>query len=166
MSASSMDIERALTVWLSDGATVMPEGVTDAVAERIAGTRQRPLRLPWTSLPRYQTARLQRLAALAAVLVVAAAAGFGLFGGSILGPAGPTHYPDTTAVPSPSSQIPTHAPTPGNDASPRAPGELSPGGHSWTHWLPGVSFTVPQGWSASDSAEHFTLSSTSGTTVT
>lgn len=141
------DLERLLDTWLSDGPTLAPDRVLDAVAERIDRREQRPA---WRlrSWRDFHVITVSKMAAVVAAVVVLAVIGISLVlrpGGSKVGSSGPTTPPSATTAPTPT---PTPSPTPGTLTS----GVQGPGtfiGKFAASTIPWT-VTLPKGWSAYD----------------
>jgi len=107
---SDRSFERAVAEWLDDGSDRTSRHAIDGVLLAITTTpQQRDLRIPW----RFPTMNpIARLAAVAAVAIVAVAGSFYLFGRGPTGPGGvPTPGPATSPTPSPVMAGPIRAGT-------------------------------------------------------
>ena len=142
------DIERLLDHWFSDGPDQAPDRVVDIVTDRIERQSQRPA---WRLQRRpFPVNAYAKLAVAAAAVLIVAVVGYNLLPGQSTGFGGP-------ASPAPS-------PSPAASASPSAPaspaavypawftpectgaGILPAGSQTSRSFLPGFSFTVPEGW--------------------
>jgi hypothetical protein len=126
-----------IRMFLAEGPEELPNRAFDAVRGEIHRTRQRVVIGPWRAPRMSNIARIALVAA--AVIVVAIGATRMLPTSSGPGTLAPT--PTRAPTPTPS---PTASPTLSANVNP-TPGALSPGTYTWTS--PGVSFTVPTGWS-------------------
>lgn len=128
------DFDRTARLWLQDGPSQLADRVLEAALDEIHVTRRR--RAWWPARRSTFMSNVMRLAALAAILVVAVA-GLNLFlpgDGSVGGP---------QASPTP---VPTPTPGPASFDS-HAPGELEPGAYALEYLGPfRITFTVPAGW--------------------
>jgi len=155
--SAAMDIERALELWMSEGARAMPEGLTDVVAGRIESTRQRNTTLPWLDIPTWQIPRLVRLGGTVAVVVAAVLVGSLLLRQSIP-PVGPTPVPSPTVTPTPTegvqspSPAPSESPLPTPEATPTVVTAPTPPPPRFTteFMTPALTYSLPEGWHAGD----------------
>jgi hypothetical protein len=152
------DMDRVLTQWFEDGPSTMPDRVVDVVADRIARQRQRPAwRLHWRA---YDMNSSIKIAAAIAAVVVLAVVGWNVLPGRStgvgVGPAPtPTPTPSPTSSPSASAVFPQWF-TSGSESS--GAGILLPGSQTTRAFLPGSTFSVPEGWvSDTDSADFYGL---------
>ena len=147
------DIERLLDHWFADGSSVAPDRVIDVVVDRIERQPQRSAwRLDWRHLSMNTTFKFA--AAMAAVLAIAVV-GYSLLPGNGSGVGGPGPTPSPTAAP---TAVPTAAPStsrsPGAafpawfrpDSESAGAGILPAGSHASRSFVPGFTFTSPQGW--------------------
>ena len=142
------DLERVLDSWLADGPLVVADRVIDDLADRIGHQRQRPA---WRLRPRRfnpMTSTL-KLAASAAVLVVAVA-GIALLAfprGGGPGAVAPSASP--SVAPSASAALPSGYPI---------SGLLTAGSHATKAFTPPFTFTTPEGWiNDGDEASYYSL---------
>ena len=150
---SDRDIERILDRWLTERPTQVADRVLDEVADRIA---RQPQQLAWRATRRdiHVTTYLKPLLAVAAVIVIAVA------GLAVLQPAsglerrrtrlaGPRRSsPAASASPSASAVFPTWFRPTAYGA-----GILPAGSHTTDAFMPGFTFTVPEGWVNSSDRE-------------
>jgi len=138
------DIERVITVWLSDGPAAITDRFVDDVAARIGAQQQRR---GWPRGRRTPMTPIRLIAALAAVLVVAIA-GYNLVprqpvvGGPSAAPTG-AGTPSETATPAPSAPADAR---PCDDEAADCAGLLPAGTAATRHFQPPFSFTVGDGW--------------------
>jgi hypothetical protein len=143
------DIERLLDGWLSDGPIQVADRVIDDVAARITRQPQRPAwRLQSWRFPTVSTT--VKLALIGAALVAALLGSSIFLGGGGRGPTA-TPSPTPTATPAPSgTPIPSSSPSAAYPAWFTGGGDgagLLPAGRTATRqFLPGSTFTVPDGW--------------------
>ena len=148
---SERDIERLLDRWFTERPTQVADRVIDDVAARIVRQPQRsawrlqPWRFPTMSTP------IKLVAVGAALLVV-------ILGGAVfIGGGGEPVLPAPTATPSPSplaSASPSTAPTASAEfpawftpeADSGGAGILPAGSQTTRSFMPGSTFTVPEGW--------------------
>lgn len=149
------DIDRVMEVWMADGPTAIPDRVVDVVAARIGVQRQRRA---WPFQRRTTMTPIKLIAGLAAALVVAVV-GYSLLPGTT-GPGAPTTAPTpsaqptaaVTAAPSASAKFPTWYT--GSDGA----GILPPGSVTTLSFMPGSTFSVPDGWvNSGDAAGYYEL---------
>jgi len=148
---SDRDIEQVLDRWFTERPTGVADRVLDGVADRIGRQPQQPA---WRASRRdiHVPTNLKPLLAVAAVIVIAVA-GFAVLqprSGSSVGGA-PTSSPTASASPV-ASASPTASPSASAvfpswfPASSEGAGILPAGGQTTRTFLPGSTFTVPDGW--------------------
>ena len=154
---SDRDIEPILDRWLTERPTQVADRVLDEVADRIA---RQPQQLAWRASRRdiHVTTYLKPLLAVAAVIVIAVA-GLAVLqpgaGSNIGGPVSPapSSSPAASASPSASAVFPTWFPPTAYGA-----GILPAGSHTTDAFMPGFTFTVPEGWvNSSDESGYYGL---------
>lgn len=178
--SSSVDVELLLRDWMTDGPTVLPDGVTTSVASAIARQPQRVVwRIRGAVIPASSVAPLA-FAAMAVALI--AVLGLNLIPRLPSLNASPSAVPAASASPSPTSAPtnlmlspeeltstppPTTAvtPSPTNTAGPpRTPVpsprsvHLTAGSHDTQVWQPTLTFTIPSGWTLDEGVTHLVLS--------
>jgi len=164
---SERDIERLLDRWFTERPTDVADRVLDEVADRIG---RQPQQRAWRVLRRdsHVNSYLKPLLAVAAVVVIAVA-GVAFLGqpsdsgvGGAVTPA-PSPSPAASTLP---SATPSAAPSAGavlppwytTSETPSGPGILSAGGHTTRSFMPGFTFSVPDGWvNDTDSVDFFGL---------
>jgi len=108
--STDRDITRVVRSWLDEGVTALPDRVLDAVLDQVPTT---PQRRSWWPARRFTTlTSYARIGLIAAVVVLAAVVGIGLYTNPVGGP-GPTAMPSPTPslMPSP-SPLPSPTPVP------------------------------------------------------
>ena len=151
------DIERLLDHWFTERPIQVADRVFDGVEDRIARQHQRPAwGFHWRHFEMNSAIKIG--AAIAAVLVLAVA-GWNLLPGRSRPAVGATPSPSPTASSSPSAApsvgvvFPTWYTDEGNGA-----GILSAGSQTTTSFMPGFTYTVPEGWvNAGDEAGFYGL---------
>jgi len=146
---TNRDIERILDTWLSDGPDAVADRVIDVVADRIEHQPQRPAwHLHWRET--HVTTKLNPIAAMAALLVIAVvglAAVVGLSSRGGVGQPGPSATSGPNATPgSSATQGPSPSPFECEGETTGCAGPLAPGEHTATNFLLGLTFTTPEGW--------------------
>ena len=125
--STERDVNRIVRSWLDEGVNVLPDRVLDAVLDQLPATPQR--RAGWLARRSPLMSNALRMAAVAAVVLLAVVVTFAVLNRG--GTGGPT--PTATATP-----IPTPAPT-----LPPS-GTLAPGSYRSDF----LTYTVPAGWSS------------------
>lgn len=155
------DIERVLGYWLEDGPVAMPDRVVDVVARRIG---QRPQRRSWRLIRRSPMSPILRWGAAAAAVLVIAVVGYNLLPGNGIGGPGPS--PTPTLQPS-ATPVASASPSPASSSSAVFPqwwtsdspsdgaGILPPGSVTTLSFMPGSTFSVPDGWVNSGDASGY-----------
>lgn len=148
------DIERVLEHWLVDGVDVMPDRTYLTILDRV---ERQPQQRAWrlTRSDSHMNGYLKPLAAIAAVVVIAVA-GIAVFGRP--SDPGVGTAPSTSPAPS-GSTAPSESATPSASPSANAvfpswfvpdddagAGTLSAGSHTTNVFVPGFTYTVPEGW--------------------
>ena len=152
------DVDRVMEVWMADGPTAIPDRVVDVVAARIGVQRQRRA---WPFQRRTNvTTQIKLIAALAAVLVVAVV-GYNLLPGTT-GPgspsAAPTTAPTSTAPPTAAPSVSVACPQWLTTGCSGSAGILPPGSVTTRSFMPGSTFSVPDGWvNSGDAAGYYEL---------
>jgi hypothetical protein len=142
------DVDRLLDQWFTDGPTVAPDRVLDAVAHRIDRQPQRPAwRFDWRHLGMNTTLKL---ATAVAVVAIVAFLGYNLLPGRSTGIGGPGSTPSPIASPSPTPR-PTATPifnvdAPCGNSLSTCRGSLSAGTYTARAFKPALTYTVPSGW--------------------
>jgi hypothetical protein len=135
MTTDDREFWLATTDWLEAGSDATPPEAVDAVLLAIKTTRQeRVLRSPWRPIPMSAFAKIA-IAAAAVVMVALAWINLGPSNNVGTAPPAPTQTPAPT---------PTPAPLPTGERAALAPGRYA-FAPRWPN--PGISFTVPAGWS-------------------
>jgi hypothetical protein len=159
------DIERLLDLWFSDGPDQAPDRVVDIVTDRIERQSQRPAwRLQWRSFPVNTYAKI---AVAAAAVLVVAVAGYNLLPTGSTGVGGPAPSASPTVIPaaSPSASPAASVEPSANAVYPAwftgdraGAGMLTAGSQTTRSFVPGFTFTVPEGWvNSSDEAGFYGL---------
>jgi hypothetical protein len=157
----SPDVDLVLRDYFADDGFIAPDHVLDVVEERIM---RQPQQRAWRVLRRdaHVNSYLKPLLAVAAVVVIAVA-GIAFLGqpsdSGVGGPASPAPSPTPIA-----SAEPSTAPSAGADfpewftAESDGAGILPPGSQATRAFLPGSTFSVPEGWvNNTDSADFYGL---------
>jgi hypothetical protein len=160
------DIERVLERWLDDGINEMPDLVYLSILDRVERQpQQRAWRVSWRDS--HVRTYTKPLVATAAVLVIAVA-GIAFLGRPSDAGVGAVASPTASPAPSPSSAasaLPSAAPSASagfpqwytSEASGGA-GILPAGSQTTKSFVPGFTFTVPEGWvNSADEAGFFGL---------
>ena len=157
------DLDRLLDAWFADGPSEPPDRVIDDLADRIHRQPQRPA---WRLVPRETPvhAYLKPLLAVAAVVAIAVA---GLLvlrqPGGVAAPVptptqAPTPVPTRSATPAPASSPTSVAITCDDGTTTACGGLLRAGTVSSVTFEPGVTMTLPDGWTNSlDTARTYSL---------
>ena len=150
------DVELVLRDYFADDGLTAPDYVLDVVEERIGRQRQRR---SWRLIWRFLMSPLLKYGAAAAAVLVIAIVGYSLLPGTT-GPGAPTTAPTpsaqptaaVTAAPSASAKFPTWYT--GSDGA----GILPPGSVTTRSFMPGFTFSVPDGWvNSGDAAGYYEL---------
>ncbi len=143
------DIDRILDHWFAERPTEVADRVLDEVADRIGLQPQQPA---WRALWRdnHVNTYLKYAAAVAAVILVAVV-GFAVlrpFSGSNVGGGTATPSPSQVASPSPSTSPSASAAFPAwfTTSDIGGAGILPAGSQTTRSFMPGSTFTVPEGW--------------------
>ena len=124
--SNERDVNRIVRSWLEDGANVLPDRVLDAVLDQLPATPQRGA--GWLARRFSLVNSTMRLAAMAAVVLLAVVVTFAVLNRG--GTGGPT--PTATPIPTPAPTLP-------------ASGQLAPGSYRFDF----ITFTLPAGWTGS-----------------
>jgi hypothetical protein len=155
------DIERVLEHWLDDGIDQMPDRVYLAILDRVEHQpQQRAWRVSWRNST--MNSYLKPILAVAAVVVIAVA-GIAIVGrpsgSDVGGPGSPAPSPSPiesaspSTSPSASAAFPTWFTAQGDGA-----GILPAGSQTTRRFVPGSTFTVPDGWvNDADNGEIYAL---------
>jgi hypothetical protein len=142
------DMERLLDQWFSDGPTLAPDRVIEAVTDRIDRQSQRPAwRLDWRHLGMNTTFKL---ATAVAVIAIVAIVGYNLLPAGSTGtggPApssGPAQSPSPTPRPAATSRFNANGPC--GDSGSTCRGSLTAGTYTSRAMQPTLTYTVPSGW--------------------
>ena len=155
------DVELVLRDYFADDGFIAPDHVLDAVEERIM---RQPQQRAWRVLRRdaHVNSYLKPLLAVAAVVVIAVA-GIALLGQPSGSGVGGAASPAPSPSPAPSAS-PSTAPSatavfpPWFTAASDGAGILPPGSQTTRAFLPGSSFTLPEGWvNDTDSVDFYGL---------
>ena len=133
---TDQETTRIVRSWIQLGVDQLPERVLDAVLDEVPTTPQR--RSHWSAWRSLQMPTIAKVAAAAAVLLVIAVVGFRLVPAS-----GEVGGPAPTASPTPA---PTATPVPTITGTLAGQGALQPGRYRVNAEIPGVTVTVPAGW--------------------
>ena len=140
------DIERLLDHWFSDGPDRAPDRVVDVLVDRIDRQAQRPAwRLQGRQAPVNAYAKI---AVAAAAVLLVAVIGYNVLpgqSGGVGGPATASPAPTSSPAASPASSANAVYPpwfTGGNGGT----GILPAGSQASRSFVPGLTFTVPEGW--------------------
>jgi hypothetical protein len=158
---SERDIERLLDRWFTERPTEVADRVLDEVADRIG---RQPQQRAWRVLRRdsHVNSYLKPLLAVAAVIVIAVA-GIAYLGqptdSGVGGAASPPLSPSPIASAAPSATPSAAAVFPSwFTAQSDGAGILPPGGQTTQAFLPGSTFSVPEGWvNDTDTSEFYGL---------